>query len=98
MVVTESLHTVTYMRNTAATGDGGSNGTFFKVVLLVRREKYDEALEYVERARKCLATKLAALIKVRFDFQFGVSPKILDPVYPVHEFPLPLHLAESGLG
>ena len=25
--------------NTAATGDGGSNGTFFKAVLLVRRGK-----------------------------------------------------------
>nr|KAJ0184573.1 hypothetical protein LSAT_V11C900474440 [Lactuca sativa] len=50
------------MRNTAATGDGGSNGTFFRVVLLVRREKYDEALEYVERARKCLATELAAMV------------------------------------
>ncbi|CAI9285900.1 unnamed protein product [Lactuca saligna] len=249
MVVTESLRTVTYMRNNAATGNGGSNGAFFRVVLLVHREKYDEALEYVERARKCLATELAALhirtylrellsliselwssfslpaanrpvhgppgkilhlvdqlclalndefrrylpiillsgdgktphymkvdrdkwahedddagmvlfadldmggmdfssgpdidmttedtwgvnyqalqdlfeltearmdvikyevgvqmieiyneqvkdllIKVRFDFQFGVSPKILDPVYLGHEFPLPLHLAES---
>ncbi|KAL7616014.1 hypothetical protein Lser_V15G02694 [Lactuca serriola] len=33
---------------------------------------------------------------VRFDIPFGVSLKILDPVYPGHEFPLPLHLAESG--
>ncbi|KAK9058046.1 hypothetical protein SSX86_022886 [Deinandra increscens subsp. villosa] len=48
--------------NTAATGDGGSNGTFFRAVLLVRRGKYDEAHEYVERARKCLATELAALV------------------------------------
>ncbi|CAI9279660.1 unnamed protein product [Lactuca saligna] len=32
--------------------------------------------------------------EVRFDILFGVSPKILDPVYPGHEFPLPLHLAE----
>ncbi|WOH04828.1 hypothetical protein DCAR_0624240 [Daucus carota subsp. sativus] len=48
--------------NTAATGDGGSNGTFFKAVLLVRRGKYDEARECVERARKCLATELAALV------------------------------------
>ncbi|CAM8904260.1 unnamed protein product [Rhodiola kirilowii] len=48
--------------NTAATGDGSSNGTFFRAVLLVRREKYDEAREFVERARKCLATELAALV------------------------------------
>ncbi|XP_021776173.1 serine/threonine-protein kinase TOR-like [Chenopodium quinoa] len=48
--------------NTSATGDGSSNGTFFRAVLFVRRGKYDEAREYVERARKCLATELAALV------------------------------------
>ncbi|KAL5560921.1 hypothetical protein UlMin_030668 [Ulmus minor] len=48
--------------NTAAAGDGSSNGTFFRAVLLVRRGKFDEAREYVERARKCLATELAALV------------------------------------
>ncbi|CAN0880168.1 Serine/threonine-protein kinase TOR [Linum grandiflorum] len=48
--------------NTAASGDGSSNGTFFRAVLLVRRGKHDEAREYVERARKCLATELAALV------------------------------------
>ncbi|XP_027362305.1 serine/threonine-protein kinase TOR isoform X2 [Abrus precatorius] len=48
--------------NTASSGDGSSSGTFFRAVLLVRRGKYDEAREYVERARKCLATELAALV------------------------------------
>ncbi|XP_010315169.1 serine/threonine-protein kinase TOR isoform X1 [Solanum lycopersicum] len=48
--------------NTASSGDGSSNGTFYRAVLLVRRGKYDEAREYVERARKCLATELAALV------------------------------------
>ncbi|XP_061354471.1 serine/threonine-protein kinase TOR isoform X2 [Gastrolobium bilobum] len=48
--------------NAASSGDGSSNGTFFRAVLLVRRGKYDEAREYVERARKCLATELAALV------------------------------------
>ncbi|WOK94449.1 serine/threonine-protein kinase TOR [Canna indica] len=48
--------------NTAANGDGSSNGAFFRAVLLVRREKYDDARTYVERARKCLATELAALV------------------------------------
>ncbi|KAL7596936.1 hypothetical protein Lser_V15G31428 [Lactuca serriola] len=33
---------------------------------------------------------------IEFDIPFGVSLKILDRVYPGHEFPLPLHLAESG--
>lgn len=48
--------------NTGTGGDGSSNGTFFRAVLSVRRGKYDEAREYVERARKCLATELAALV------------------------------------
>ncbi|XP_044490228.1 serine/threonine-protein kinase TOR-like isoform X2 [Mangifera indica] len=48
--------------NTAASGDGSSNGTFFRAVLLVRKGKHDEARKYVERARKCLATELAALV------------------------------------
>ncbi|CAN0928583.1 Serine/threonine-protein kinase TOR [Linum grandiflorum] len=48
--------------NTAASGDGSSNGTFFRAVLLVRRGKHVEAREYVESARKCLATELAALV------------------------------------
>ncbi|XAR69469.1 hypothetical protein NMG60_11001060 [Bertholletia excelsa] len=34
--------------------------------------------------------------EIRFDIPFGLSPKILDPVYPGQEFPLPLHLAEAG--
>ncbi|XP_010557538.1 PREDICTED: serine/threonine-protein kinase TOR isoform X2 [Tarenaya hassleriana] len=48
--------------SSTSNGDGGSSGTFFRAVLLVRRGKYDEAREYVERARKCLATELAALV------------------------------------
>ncbi|KAL2349528.1 hypothetical protein Fmac_003528 [Flemingia macrophylla] len=48
--------------NTASSSDGSSSGTFFRAVLLVRKGKYDDAREYVERARKCLATELAALV------------------------------------
>ncbi|XP_047315173.1 serine/threonine-protein kinase TOR isoform X1 [Impatiens glandulifera] len=48
--------------STTVTGDGSSNGTFFRAVLSIRKGKYDEAREYVERARKCLATELAALV------------------------------------
>ncbi|GLT98087.1 hypothetical protein SLE2022_156090 [Rubroshorea leprosula] len=53
--------------NTAASGDGSSNGTFFRAVLFVRRGKYDEARMHVERARKCLATELAALVLESYD-------------------------------
>ncbi|KAF4398279.1 hypothetical protein G4B88_007558 [Cannabis sativa] len=61
------------LANTAASGDGSSNGTFFKAVLLVRRGKYDEAREYVERARKCLATGLAALCVFQFSCGLALS-------------------------
>ncbi|XP_019058238.1 PREDICTED: uncharacterized protein LOC104814962 [Tarenaya hassleriana] len=35
-------------------------------------------------------------LELRFDIPFGLSPKILDPISPGQEFPLPLHLAEAG--
>ncbi|KAK6136952.1 hypothetical protein DH2020_029313 [Rehmannia glutinosa] len=62
--------------NTAATGDGSSNGTFFRAVLLVRRGKYDEAREYVDRARKCLATEVAALCR-----KLAKPENISEPIY-----------------
>ncbi|MFS8033818.1 putative non-specific serine/threonine protein kinase [Helianthus anomalus] len=56
--------------NTVAIGDGASNDTFFRVVLLVCRGKVLFGLrishEYVERARKCLATELDALVSLSF--------------------------------
>ncbi|KAL7610857.1 hypothetical protein Lser_V15G13977 [Lactuca serriola] len=84
--------------NTATTGDGGSNGTFFRVVLVVRREKYDEALEYVERARKCLATELAALVIDYYTLLVGNSISLNASLpaanRPVHGPPI-LHLVEQ---
>ncbi|XP_011088032.1 serine/threonine-protein kinase TOR [Sesamum indicum] len=62
--------------NTAATGDGSSNGTFFRAVLLVRRGKYDEAREYVERARKCLATEVAALVLESYERAYSNMVRI----------------------
>ncbi|GMQ01214.1 hypothetical protein CsSME_00047925 [Camellia sinensis var. sinensis] len=53
--------------NTSATGDGSSNGAFFRAVLLVRKGKYGEARKFVERARECLATELAALVLESYD-------------------------------
>ncbi|XP_047947439.1 serine/threonine-protein kinase TOR-like isoform X2 [Salvia hispanica] len=62
--------------NTAATGDGSSNGTFFRAVLLVRRGKYEEAREYVERARKCLATEVAALVVESYERAYSNMVRI----------------------
>ncbi|KAK4476961.1 hypothetical protein RD792_016131 [Penstemon davidsonii] len=70
----ETKHRV--LGNTAATGDGSSNGTFFRAVLLVRRGKYDEAREYVERARKCLATEVAALVLESYERAYSNMVRI----------------------
>ncbi|CAI9260483.1 unnamed protein product [Lactuca saligna] len=53
--------------------------------------------ESLLKAMEVILTNATTIpFEVRFDIPFGVSPKILDPVYPGHKFPLPLHLAELG--
>ncbi|GMH23702.1 hypothetical protein Nepgr_025545 [Nepenthes gracilis] len=57
--------------NISASADGSSSGTFYRAVLLVRRGKYDEAREFVERARRCLATELAALVLESYERSYS---------------------------
>lgn len=53
--------------NSSSSADGSSDGPFFRAVLCIRRGKYDEARGFVERARKCVATELAALVLESYD-------------------------------
>ncbi|KAH9295237.1 hypothetical protein KI387_038825, partial [Taxus chinensis] len=62
--------------NTGGSGDGSSNGAFFRAVLFVRRGKYVEAREFVERARKCLATELAALVLESYDRAYSTMVRV----------------------
>ncbi|CAA6660213.1 unnamed protein product [Spirodela intermedia] len=62
--------------NASAGGDGSSNGSFFRAVLLVRRGKYEDARVYVERARKCLATELAALVLESYERAYSNMVRI----------------------
>lgn len=55
-------HQPAHQPGTRVAGSGLSDGAFFRAVLCVRRGLYAEAREYVERARKLLATELAALV------------------------------------
>ncbi|GMH13364.1 hypothetical protein Nepgr_015205 [Nepenthes gracilis] len=55
----------------SASADRSSNDTFFWAVLLVRRGKYDKVREFVERARRCLATKLAALVLESYERSYS---------------------------
>jgi FKBP12-rapamycin complex-associated protein len=73
--------------NTTASGDGSSNGAFFRAVLSVRCKKYEEARVYVERARRCLATELAALVLESYERAYNNMVRVqqlseLEEVYP----------------
>ncbi|XP_078434846.1 target of rapamycin [Wolffia australiana] len=64
------------LSNASGGGDGSSNGSFFRAVLLVRRGKYEEARVFVERARKCLATELAALVLESYERAYSNMVRI----------------------
>ncbi|XP_041013717.1 serine/threonine-protein kinase TOR-like isoform X1 [Juglans microcarpa x Juglans regia] len=88
------------LSNTAAGGDGSSNGTFFRAVLLVQRGKYDEAREYVERARKCLATELAALVLESYERAYSTMVRVqqlseLEEVIDYYTLPVENPVAEG---
>ncbi|XP_020217117.1 serine/threonine-protein kinase TOR [Cajanus cajan] len=86
--------------NTASSSDGSSSGTFFRAVLLVRRGKYDEAREYVERARKCLATELAALVLESYERAYSNMVRVqqlseLEEVIDYRTLPIGDRVAEE---
>lgn len=80
--------------NSVDTSKGVSSGYVVPVVIDVSVQRYTKLVRLYSTVILTNATSMP--FEVRFDIPFGVSPKILDPVYPGHEFPLPLHLAESG--
>jgi FKBP12-rapamycin complex-associated protein len=64
--------------DTSGSGNGASDGAFFRAVLCVwkgkqsselkdQEELYTQAKDYIERGRKCLATELAALVLESYD-------------------------------
>lgn len=70
------------------------SGFVVPVVIDVSVQRYTKLLQLYSTVIFLNATPVP--LEVRFDIPFGVSPKILDPIYPGKEFPLPLHLAEAG--
>ncbi|KAE9461490.1 hypothetical protein C3L33_06604, partial [Rhododendron williamsianum] len=69
-------------------------GFVVPVVCDVSVQRYCKLIRLYSTVILCNATSMP--FEVRFDIPFGVSPKILDPILPGREFPLPLHLAEAG--
>ncbi|XP_048318354.2 uncharacterized protein LOC107405745 isoform X2 [Ziziphus jujuba] len=64
------------------------------VVFDVSVQRYSKLIRLYSTVILSNATSMS--LELRFDIPFGVSPKILDPIYPGQELPLPLHLAEAG--
>ncbi|KAL0336665.1 UNVERIFIED_CONTAM: hypothetical protein Sradi_4878400 [Sesamum radiatum] len=84
-------------RNRKVDGDGGGEairGFAIPVVVDVSVQRFTKLMRLFSTVLVINATSVA--LEVRFDIPFGVSPKILGPIFPGQEFPLPLHLAEAG--
>ncbi|XP_057450319.1 serine/threonine-protein kinase TOR isoform X2 [Lotus japonicus] len=86
--------------NNTSNSDGSSNGTFYRAVLFIRRGKYDEAREYVERARKCLATELAALVLESYERAYSNMVRVqqlseLEEVIDYRTLPIGDRVAEE---
>ncbi|TXG57716.1 hypothetical protein EZV62_015545 [Acer yangbiense] len=74
--------------------DNTNNGFLVPVVFDVSVQGYSKLIRLYSTVILSNATSVP--LELRFDIPFSVSPKILDPIYPGQEFPLPLHLAEAG--
>ncbi|GKA48626.1 hypothetical protein Tco_0741584 [Tanacetum coccineum] len=70
-----------------------SNGYVVPVIIDVSVERYTKLVRLYSMV--ILLNETSVPFEVRFDIPFGLSPKILDPVYPGHEFHIPLYLAET---
>ncbi|KAG8383675.1 hypothetical protein BUALT_Bualt04G0038500 [Buddleja alternifolia] len=84
-------------RNIKVEGGSGTDATggfVIPVVIDVSVQRFTKLMRLYSTAVILNATSVS--LEVRFDIPFGVAPKIIDPIYPGQEFPVPLHLAETG--
>lgn len=71
-----------------------NNGLVVPVVFEVSMQHYSKMIRLYSTVILFNATSVP--LELRFDIPFGVSSKILGPILPGQEIPLPLHLAEAG--
>ncbi|XP_057249486.1 uncharacterized protein LOC104905906 isoform X4 [Beta vulgaris subsp. vulgaris] len=69
-------------------------GLLVPVVFDVSLQRYSKLIQLYSTVIFKNSTSMP--LELRFDIPFGMSSKIVDPIYPGEEFPLPLHLAEAG--
>ncbi|XP_031091593.1 uncharacterized protein LOC115996484 isoform X5 [Ipomoea triloba] len=73
---------------------GSETGFVVPVVIDVSIQPYTKMVQLYSTV--LLSNATSEPLEVRLDIPFSVSPKILDPIYPGQQCPLPLHLAEAG--
>ncbi|XP_019702812.1 uncharacterized protein [Elaeis guineensis] len=71
-----------------------NNGLVVPVVFEVSMQHYSKMIRLYSTVILLNATSVP--LELRFDIPFGVSSKILGPIFPGQGIPLPLHLAEAG--
>ncbi|XP_042063835.1 uncharacterized protein LOC121807630 isoform X1 [Salvia splendens] len=85
------------IKNRTSEGNGGADankGFAIPVVIDVSVQRFTKLMRLYSTV--VILNSTSVVLEVRFDIPFGLSPKVLGPIYPGQEFPLPLHLAESG--
>ncbi|PNT66537.1 hypothetical protein BRADI_3g13757v3 [Brachypodium distachyon] len=70
------------------------DGLIVPVVLDVSLQNYSKLVRVYSTVILCNATSMP--LELRFDIPFGVSSKVIGPVAPNKEIPLPVHLSEAG--
>ncbi|KAH0662951.1 hypothetical protein KY284_027882 [Solanum tuberosum] len=66
------------------------NGFIIPVVIDVSIQRYTKMVQLYSTVIVSNATSVP--LEVRFDIPFGISPKVLHPIYPAQQFPLQVHL------
>ncbi|KAL6659540.1 hypothetical protein ACP70R_003580 [Stipagrostis hirtigluma subsp. patula] len=72
----------------------GSDGLIVPVVLDVSLQNYSKRIQVYSTVILNNATSMP--LELRFDIPFGVSSKVIGPIPPNKEIPLPVHLSEAG--
>ncbi|KAJ1266962.1 hypothetical protein BS78_07G020000 [Paspalum vaginatum] len=72
----------------------GIDGLIVPVVLDVSLQNYSKRIRVYSTVILYNATSMP--LELRFDIPFGVSSKVIGPIPPNKEIPLPVHLSEAG--
>lgn len=72
----------------------GNNGLIVPVVLDVSLQNYSKRIRVYSTVILYNATSMP--LELRFDIPFGLASKVIGPIPPNKEIPLPVHLSEAG--